>query len=495
MASLFAIAFAVIIIYLLKYVGPSLAKYARHVWMTRNIPGPKANWLFGNILQFPKEAKDYRDYFLGLATAEMAKGNQVLRLWFLNHVFIYPLDSDAVRAITSSTVEINKGETYNFIQRWLGKGLITISNEPRWHKNRKLLTPAFHFGKLDEYIETIDVHSKHLIEVIDRKTSENNQIDLYPLIKLCALDVIIDAAMGCQINALENSEQDYVKAVHKFNHLAYIKVMKPYIAIPLVWNYCGYEADTQKALNVLKNQTKTVVEDRIKQRQEYNDTKPRPDFLDLLLNEYDKGEVSFTEICEEVDTFMFAGHDTTSHGIAWTLWSLACHPDIQETLYEELASNFDDKADLSSIKQKNLKYLDAVIKESLRMFPPVPFVQRELVEDLPMAGYTLPKGAQVTIAPYFMHHNQNVFPNHMDFDPNNFLGNKELESNAYIPFSSGMRNCIGQRLAQYEMKITIAYFVLNFKIEADKFKFHENWPSFEIILQPSQGVPVKIYKR
>ncbi|CAD5212360.1 unnamed protein product [Bursaphelenchus xylophilus] len=493
MASIVAIALTLMSAYIVNAILPAFLLYIRQKWIARNLPGPRTDFFFGNILQFPKEYKDYRDYFLGFANEEIAKGHSVARLWVANQLFVYPLNSDATRAITSSTVELNKGDVYSFVGRWLGKGLITIGNEERWHRNRRLLTPAFHFAKLDEYIQTIDRHARHLVQVIRQKCT-TGQIDLYPIIKMCALDVITDTAMGCHINALEDSEHPYVRAVQKFNHLIYIRAMNPLLSISLVWTYLGYERESQKALKVLKDQTFQVVTERIKQRK-LEDAKPRPDFLDLLLDEFDKGTLPFEEICEEVDTFMFAGHDTTSHGISWILWALACHPEVQEQLYAELIDNFPSKEGLSAIKQKNLKYLDAVVKEGLRIFPAVPFVQRRLVNDLRMDGYLIPRGAQVTIAPYFLHHNPKVFANHMEFDPNNFLSGRDYESNAYIPFSSGMRNCIGQRFALYEMKIVVAYLVLNFTFSSAGLGFRENYPTFEVILQPSHGVPVILEER
>lgn len=105
---------------------------------------------------------------------------------------------------------------------------------------------------------------------------------------------------------------------------------------------------------------------------------------------------------------MFAGHDTTAHALSWTLWALATHPKIQERLYEEIAVNFPDKYSVTDFKTKDLKYFDAVIKESMRLFPPVPIFQRRLANDVVIGKHTVPKGAELSIAPFFLHHNHTV---------------------------------------------------------------------------------------
>lgn len=156
-------------------------------------------------------------------------------------------------------------------------------------------------------------------------------------------------------------------------------------------------------------------------------------FLDLMIEYNSENQITMEQLREEVDTFMFAGklfdafnfqffnlysltfltlipgHDTTAHAVIWSTWCLATHPDIQERLYNEIADNFGKSgADFRTNKLKELKYLDAVFKESMRLFAPVPFIQRTLKEDQMIGGHLIPKNTSVSISPFMLHRSPKV---------------------------------------------------------------------------------------
>lgn len=137
--------------------------------------------------------------------------------------------------------------------------------------------------------------------------------------------------------------------------------------------------------------------------------KTKKAFLDLLLDVSNENE-HFTDqdIIDEVNTFMFAGHDTTSVGMCWALFMIGSHPEIQEKIYDEMYSIFgDDKTKIPTYQELNeMKYLERVIKETLRIRPSVPNISRKLSEDIQLNGYTLPSGTMVALNIYFMHHDE-----------------------------------------------------------------------------------------
>jgi len=147
---------------------------------------------------------------------------------------------------------------------------------------------------------------------------------------------------------------------------------------------------------------------------------------------------------------MFEGHDTTSSGISFTLYNLAKYPEIQQKVFEEVSEMYDGDKDRAVTLQdlSKLQYLDAVIKESQRLYPSVPYYGRELVEDVVSEGYTFPKSMNIFISPYLMGRDPKIFKDPLDFDPNRFYDNETTyEKNnpfGYVPFSAGPRNCVGE---------------------------------------------------
>lgn len=184
--------------------------------------------------------------------------------------------------------------------------------------------------------------------------------------------------------------------------------------------------------------------------------KKRLAFLDLLLEMVDKGTLTLQDVREEVDTFMFEGHDTTSAGMNWALQMLGSHPEYQAKVHQELDQVFgdDDDRDIRFDDLKNLNYLEMFIKEALRLYPSVPMFGRTLHEDCEINGFMVPASTQLLIIPFAVHRDPKHWPDPEIFDPDRFLPENSVGRHpfAYLPFSAGARNCIGQRFALMEEK-------------------------------------------
>uniref|UniRef100_A0A8C9G992 Uncharacterized protein n=1 Tax=Pavo cristatus TaxID=9049 RepID=A0A8C9G992_PAVCR len=192
------------------------------------------------------------------------------------------------------------------------------------------------------------------------------------------------------------------------------------------------------------------------------------DFIDLLLltKDEDGNTLSDEDISAEADTFMFEGHDTTASGLAWLLYNLAHHPHYQEQCRQEVRELLKGR-DVEEIEWEDLSLLPFTtmcIKESLRLHPPITAVSRRCTEDIAMRdGRVIPKGTahlghdvpSVPIPPVY---------NPMRFSPENSQGRSPL---AFIPFSAGPRNCIGQSFAMAEMKAVAALTLARFAIRPD----------------------------
>lgn len=148
-------------------------------------------------------------------------------------------------------------------------------------------------------------------------------------------------------------------------------------------------------------------------------------------------------------------------------------------------------------KLNSLNYLELVIKETLRLFPSVPFFGRRMNEDVTLGGFTFPKGESVVISPYFLGRDPNLFPDPLTFNPSRFEAETNNEKNnvyAYVPFSAGPRNCVGQKFAMLEMKSIVSKLIRNYELTIAKE--NENLVLIsELILRPENGIVICVKPR
>jgi cytochrome P450 len=277
---------------------------------------------------------------------------------------------------------------------------------------------------------------------------------------------------------------------------------------PIVWpeimfGLFGEKKEHDWCLNVIHSFIKKVIEERYRELKNEGPTSPggsgkkRLAFLDLLIDMAEKNQFTFQDICDETNTFMFAGHDTTATGMNWALHLLGCNPEIQAKVHQELDGVFgDDDRAVEYDDLRNLPYLECCLKEALRLFPSVPMYARTLAEDATIAGYVIPGGTRVVISPYLVHRDPKHWPDPDVYNPDRFLAENSIGRHpyAYLPFSAGARNCIGQRYALMEEKTLMAWILRYFKIKS-VHRRDQIRPKGELILRPNEGVHVVLELR
>ncbi|KAK5646138.1 hypothetical protein RI129_004602 [Pyrocoelia pectoralis] len=459
----------------------------------KNIPGPTPLPIIGNLHQFGAIADELTE-FLGCRK----KYGDVFKVRFsLDVPNIFISNRKVTEGILKSNNVLDKSTDYNFFHNWLGAGLLTSTDE-KWKMHRKMLTPAFHFKILEGFVDTFnkfgDILLKRLGEEVGRPS-----VDIYPHI-----DIIVH--LRHNLRAQEDSNSEYVNYVKEILRIVYDRTSMITKAFDLTYLFTSDFSLERKVLRVLHNFTNGVIASRKKELAQNgadsseSDTeteiKKRLSFLDTMLQYKEEGGIISDEsIREEVDTFMFEGHDTTASAISFTLFCLANNPHVQETVIQELKSIFGDhKADASSHDLNEMKYLEMVIKESLRLYPPVPLIGRHILKDTEIDGYSFPKGVDVTIFVHALHKDPTVFPNPEKFDPERFSFENQNKGYAYIPFSAGPRNCIGQKFAMLEMKSVISKILRNFEL-LPSIPEHNPKLTGAIILKSQNGLCVRLKKR
>lgn len=226
--------------------------------------------------------------------------------------------------------------------------------------------------------------------------------------------------------------------------------------------------------------------------------KNRLAFLDLMIEStYCGVDITDREIKEEVDTIMFEGHDTTAACASFVLCLLACYPDVQERVFDEQKQIFGDaKRSVTFADTTQMKYLERVILETVRLYPPVPVIAREVEENVPLASrpLTIPAGATVVIGTFKIHRREDIYKNPLVFDPDRWNDMEHRNYYGFIPFSAGPRSCVGRKYAMLKLKILLSTVCRNFIIQSSckesDFKLQG-----DIILKRTDGFRIQIVPR
>ncbi|XP_062552021.1 cytochrome P450 4d2-like [Armigeres subalbatus] len=470
----------------------------------RSIPGPPGLPLVGNTHMFIGKSSTY---VFNLALELEREYGCVYKLDVMFDFWLFYCAAEDVERIMTGPEFNCKGQDYDMLLEWLGTGLL-ISNGNKWFTHRKALTPAFHFKILDNFVPVFNDKST----VLARKFLKHSGkvVHVFPLVKLCTLDVIVETAMGTESNAQEE-ESGYTMAVEHVSEIIFWRMFDAVYNNDFMFKFSSKFRPYKKYLTTIREFTMSIITkrknalvDKSGENLPIDDallgSKRKMALLDVLMRTNIDGQpLTDEEIREEVDTFMFAGHDTTASAVTFILFALAKHPDVQQKVYQEVIAVFGESINTSITLSalNDLKYLDLVIKEALRMYPPVPFISRKTIKEVDLSGTTIPIGSNITIGIYNMHHNPKYFPEPEKFLPERFEAERGIEKRnpyAYVPFSAGGRNCIGQKFAQYEVKSTISNIMRHCRVELP----HPDYElplKVEMILKPQDDMPLIFYPR
>uniref|UniRef100_A0A0A9WEL4 Cytochrome P450 4c3 n=1 Tax=Lygus hesperus TaxID=30085 RepID=A0A0A9WEL4_LYGHE len=474
-------------------------KMRRMIRLMDKIPGlPGGLPFLGNAVELNV---DHDEVFTRIASTRMLWGRKhgLCKVWFGSRPILCISKASAVEVILSSSKLIDKSDEYNYLHPWLGRGLLTSSGH-QWHSRRRILTPSFHFKILDHFV-TIFVEQSLILK--DRLSShvDEDAFNIFPFITRCTLDIICETAMGRKVNAQTRYDSEYVRAVYKIGSIVQNRQSKIWLQPEWAFKLSNLYEEHQECLRILHGFSTSVIQERRKELSNQTDHHPKGNgslaFLDLLLEASNDGKcLTDQDIREEVDTFMFEGHDTTSAALCWTLFLLGSHPEIQDQAYQELRNIFgDDDRPPNSKDLASMKYLTCCIKEALRLYPSVPIFARKLNEDVTIAEYTVPAGTTALIIAYQLHRDPEQFPNPEMFEPERFMErDPTLHPYAYIPFSAGPRNCIGQKFALLEEKVVLSTILREYKVlSVDR---REDLVLLgELILRPKNELKMKLQLR
>ncbi|MCX8063297.1 MAG: cytochrome P450, partial [Anaerolineales bacterium] len=308
----------------------------------------------------------------------------------------------------------------------LRRGVLVVDGNEHEHY-RKLMEPALHPAKLPGYAEMMIAQAQRVSD----RWQEGEAVDLLVESRKIALLIIFQALFSEDIgDDLPHLWQPILKAIEFISPAAWIvwrRIPRPSFATPL-------------------RQLDAYLYGLIAKRR---DGQPRPDMLQALI---DAG-LSDDVIRDQMLTMLIAGHDTSTALLAWVFVLLGRHRQVMAELQEEVAR--DDKSAL----------LDAVIKEALRLYPPIHIGNRRVAEPLELEEGTIPAGARLFYSIYLTQRDRRIWEAAEEFRPQRFLGGRHTPPFAYVPFGGGPRACIGAAFGQLEARLVLTFLLRHFTFE------------------------------
>lgn len=397
-------------------------------------------------------------------------------------------DPEAVRHIlVENAKNYVKSPNYVGLKLVLGQGLVTSEGE-LWKRQRRLASPAFTHKKLEGFVPTFVDAVEDMLD--DWQKSGVAELDAHAAMSRLTLTIVgrclFDVDLGAA--ATEGHAKAFATVLNFANAYSFAPVKLP-IGTPLP-SFIAF----RRALGELDALVEGIIRER--RARVARGESPGNDLLAAFLSARDESGAAMDDgqLRDEVMTMVGAGHETTANALAFTLRLLSQHPDVERRVLAEVLEVAPDRR-LCAADLPRLGYTERVIKESMRLLPPVWMVERANLEDDEIAGYHLPKGTVVGISPWVLHRDARWFPNPEGFDPDRWLPEHDAQRPrwVYMPFGAGPRVCIGNGFAMMEATALLGSIVRRARLELVPGGSLALDPN--VTLRPKHGVAVRVRMR
>lgn len=430
--------------------------------------GPKRHFLAGNLPEFR------RDHLGFLMDCARQHGDFVpLRLGATRALFIN--DPEAIEQVLGSSGIFVKSFAYRIIRPVVANGLL-LSEGDFWKRQRRLVQPAFQRARMaDAYTPVIVEQTERMLASWQAGEVRDVHADMMRLTS----QVAGQAFFGADVS---ERADDVSHALMVANALLTARMDSLLAILP-----DRLPTPANRKVREAVTRLDAVIYPMIERRR--RSLTSRDDLLSRLLaaQDEDGSQMTDTQLRDEVMTFFLAGHETTSLLLSWTLYLLSQHPGIQARLRNEMQTALDGQPPTLA-ELGNLPYLDAVLCETLRLYPPVWGMGREPVSDCEVGGHPVAKGTSILFSQWVMHRDPRFFERAERFLPDRWLDGlqKFLPRYAFFPFGGGQRICIGANFAMMEAGIILSMLLLRFSFEPVPDHEVAVWPGFT--LRPRSGV-------
>ncbi|VVC43354.1 Cytochrome P450, E-class, group I,Cytochrome P450,Cytochrome P450, conserved site [Cinara cedri] len=503
-------------LYIYAFVVLSVILWCRMRWVHRQfyrlehkIKGPPSYPLKGSIFDLSTTPEKMLDK---LKESAVKNEYEPVKLWVGPFLFIGVYKPEDVQIVLNSSSALEKGIIYHIFRYAFGEGLFTASMN-KWKKHRRIIATIFNTKFLDQLYPIFNENNKKLIEVLSKHTNDTQPFDVWDYIISCDLNNISQFALDYD-RIDKQTLAEYTLAMKKVLEISKC-IVKPWMYLYWIFTVYAYITGLKVYMDQLKRISLQIIRDK---KLEFKTTmaaqqtnrstngditektiKNSPKvFLDKLLKLNNEG-VDFTddELIDEVITITIAGSDTSAITQCFCLLLLAIHQDIQDKVYEEIYNVLgDSERDVTPEELFQFKYLEMVLKETLRMFPPGVIFSRKTNANIKLTNCELPKGCNVFVSPYVTHRCPELYPDPDSFNPENFSPENESGRHmfSFLAFSGGPRGCIGAKFAMISMKLMVITILRRYSLHTN-CTMSEIKMKIDLLAKKANGYPITVRPR
>lgn len=418
--------------------------------------------------------------------------------WRKQYGKVFGFFSGSRPSLVVSDLDMIKQILIKDFQNFSNRPKMTIKAEPvvstvvglrdqRWKDVRALLAPTFSMSKMKLMAGIMNEKVDELLRIVAEHEEKGEAVEWYTTYQGLTLDVICECALAIKSNCQRDKNDSLMHAVRGFLQNALNTFNTLAIYFPVVGQIMSFVSNQLAYSGRMTNMIVAHLKQVIKLRRKDSHTRT-VDVLQLMLEASEtiieermgkegviatpkKKMLTDDEIIANAWVFLLGGFETTANALTFSSYLLAKHKEHQDILYKEIRKTVEDpSAPLTYEQVFEMTYLDQVLSESLRLFPPVvTFIIREAAQDTEVCGVKIPKDTGILIPVWDIHRDPEQWPDPEKFDPERFSLASKRESTrhsmAYLPFGAGPRNCIGIRFGQLEAKLALARVILNYELE------------------------------